>query len=143
MADTDVDEQGIEDDNHREWFDGEHQTRGTADPDTEGLIDKIDSLPSDTRLAVIKAIHGEHDVNGRNFDAAVRTFHDYIDAAEPSEDVRGDNAPPTPKPASTPKLALPASTDSKVAAPKAPDSKATAFMPDAFPSIRRGDQQEK
>ena len=111
-------DQGEIDDEHREWYDGEHQSRATGDADTEALIDKCDSLPSETRLAVIQAVRQEHSMNGGNFDAAVRTFRDYIEAAEPDEDIRDDYPGPDPN------------------AETSAGMKGGVFSPDAFPAMR-------
>ena len=130
------------DDDIMAWYDYRHQTRPEADPGTEALIHKCDALPHETRLAVLKALHQECGVNGDNFDAAIRAFGPYIEAAEPSEDSRADapenNAPENNAPENNAGRSSGGNPATAPAATPAGGAGGGVFMPDAFPPMRGG-----
>ncbi len=125
------------DDDIMAWYDYRHQTRPEADPGTEALIHKCDALPHETRLAVLKALHQECSVNGDNFDAAIRAFGPYIEAAEPSEDFRAD-APENNAPENNVGRNSGGNPATAPAATPVGDAGGGVFMPDAFPPVRGG-----
>ena len=130
----------MSDDDIMAWYDYRHQTRPEADPGTEALIHKCDALPHETRLAVLKALQLECGVNGDNFDAAIRAFGPYIEAAEPSEDSRAD-APENNAPENNGGRNSGGDQATAPVATPAGGAGGGVFMPDAFPPMRGGSTQ--